>query len=436
MTPVFDNNIIQLHLSDARQLPIPDESIDCVVTSPPYFGLRDYGLSAWKGGDDGCNHQVGRFEYASSSKQKRNSGSAGHQAIDGCPKCGAKRVDTQLGLESTPDLYVQNMVEVFREVWRVLKPTGTVWLNLGDSYHNYRADGAYPKQTVSKTKQDLPTFAPHRGHHVEGLKSKDLMGMPWRVAFALQADGWYLRSDIIWSKINPMPESVQDRPTKAHEYIFLLTKSPKYYYDADAIKEEAVAERWGGHKPMNLNNTKDTNGVFRGLTRERDMMPSHRNKRSVWEINTHPSPEAHFATFPEKLVEPCIMAGTSEKGVCTECGKPWDRTFTRTDDRHWSERGDYSSKKLQALKETGFRNDGGGAFEGSAYHPTGWQPTCECNADIVPATVLDPFVGSGTTMAVAQRLGRRGIGTDLNEEYLALAAKRLRSISMPMNMGI
>jgi len=191
---VFNNGYITLYHADARHLPTPDESIDCVVTSPPYWGLRDYGLEG-----------------------------------------------EGIGLESTPDLYVQNMVEVFKEVWRVLKPTGTVWLNLGDSYHNYRSDGAYPKQTVSKTKQDLPTFAPNRGHHIEGLKSKDLMGMPWRVAFALQADGWYLRSDIIWSKPNPMPESVKDRPTKAHEYIFLLTKSPRYYYDIDAIREDHIS---------------------------------------------------------------------------------------------------------------------------------------------------------------------------------------------------
>ena len=322
MQEVFNNTYVTLYQADARQLPIPDESIDCVVTSPPYWGLRDYGLE-----------------------------------------------DQGLGLEPTPEEYCANMVAVFREVWRVLKPTGTVWLNLGDSYSSQ--GGAVPEQTVRGSQNYV-----NRGQSgsngigtsrkpVSGLKPKDLVGIPWRVAFALQADGWYLRSDIIWSKPNPMPESVSDRPTKAHEYIFLLTKSPKYYYDTDAIKEEAVAERWGGHKPMNLNNTKDTNGVFKGLTRERDMMPSHRNKRSVWTVNTEPYPEAHFATYPEKLVEPCIMAGCPLGGV-----------------------------------------------------------------------VLDPFAGSGTTMAVAQRLGRRGIGTDLSTEYLALASKRLGSIALPMNLGM
>jgi hypothetical protein len=197
-----------------------------------------------------------------------------------------------------------------------------------------------------------------------------------------------------------MPESVTDRPTKAHEYIFLLTKSPKYYYDADAIRTKG--------------------------------MDGDRNKRSVWEIATQPYPEAHFATYPEKLVEPCILAGTSEKGVCAECGKPWERTFERIDDRHWTERGNYNSAKLQALKATGFRNDGGGAFEGFAYSPTGWQPTCECNADTVPATVLDPFAGSATTLAVAQRLGRKGIGIELNSEYIELAVNRLTKIPLPL----
>ena len=345
----FDNGFARLYQADARHLPIPDNSVDCVVTSPPYWGLRDYGLE-----------------------------------------------EQGIGLEQTPEEYCTNMVEVFREVWRVLKPTGTVWLNLGDSY-----------------------------------SSKDLVGIPWRVAFALQADGWYLRSDIIWSKPNPMPEPVRDRPTKSHEYVFLLTKSPRYYYDADAIREEAVAERWGGHKPMNLNNTKDTNGVFKGLSRERDMMPSHRNKRSVWEIATHPYPEAHFATYPEKLVEPCILAGTSEKGVCAECGKPWEREV---------EKSPYTpplvydgSRNVDASRQDKTRKLSGKQYNEQAHTTTiGWQPTCECNADTVPATVLDPFAGSGTTLAVAQRLGRKSIGTDLSEEYLKLASKRLGAISMPM----
>jgi len=350
----FDNNIIQLHLSDARQLPIPDESVDCVVTSPPYWGLRDYGL------------------------------------------------DNGIGLEATPEDFCANMVEVFREVWRVLKPTGTVWMNLGDSYND-----------------------------------KQLVGIPWRVAFALQADGWYLRSDIIWSKKSPMPESVKDRPTKAHEYIFLLTKSPKYYYDADAIREP-LAPASIGRLQQNIEGQTGTTRANGGMKSNGNFkavgdIEQGRNKRSVWEIATQPYPEAHFATYPEKLVEPCILAGTSEKGVCAECGKPWERIMEVSGGTIGTAWHDHTDDLVRGMRD----NSGGKATDGTYKREhKGWQPTCECNADIVSATVLDPFVGSGTTMAVVQRLGRRGIGTDLNEEYLALASKRLRSISMPMNMGI
>ena len=208
------------------------------VTSPPYWGLRDYGE------------------------------------------------DAQLGLEQTPEEYVENMVKVFSEVKRVLRDDGTLWLNLGDSYYNYRpGKGQYvPKQTVSKTRQDLPMEVGRRANKLEGLKEKDLVGIPWRVAFALQADGWYLRQDIIWNKPNPMPESVRDRCTKSHEYIFLLSKNKKYYYDHEAIKEPTV------------------NGT------------EWKNKRSVWNVSLKPYKEAHFATYPPDLIEPCILAGCPDNG--------------------------------------------------------------------------------------------------------------------------
>ena len=266
MLKLFNNEFVTLYNCDSRQIPIPDESVDCVVTSPPYYGLRDYGI------------------------------------------------DGQIGLEESPEEYVNTMVKVFREVWRVLKPTGSVWLNLGDSYYNYRpGNGAkYPKQSVSNTRQDLPTNSSKRANKLEGLKEKDLVGIPWKVAFALQADGWYLRSDIIWSKPNPMPESVHDRPTKAHEYIFLLTKSPKYYYDADAIREitgkEASWDNYGG-KGMIDHPTgpgRKQIDLTMGTSQKKAMPyishPNGRNKRSVWTINTQPYSEAHFATFPEKLI--------------------------------------------------------------------------------------------------------------------------------------
>jgi len=244
---------------------LPNSAQMC-VTSPPYYGLRDYGGE-----------------------------------------------DSQIGMEQSPEEYVDELVKTFRLVRDVLKDDGTLWLNIGDSYYNYRSDGNYPKQSVSKTRQDLPQSTPVRGNKLEGLKSKDLIGIPWMLAFALRADGWYLRQDIIWHKPNPMPESVKDRCTKAHEYIFLLSKSKYYHYDHEAIKEKAVGERWGGNTPINMDNTKDVDNQFSGLTRPRKMVYDKRNKRSVWKVNTKPYKGAHFAVFPEELIEPCILAG-SEKG--------------------------------------------------------------------------------------------------------------------------
>ena len=434
---IFDNGIVQLYKADARSLPIPDNSVDCVVTSPPYWGLRDYGTAEWIGGDEGCDHTISMPLKWNDPKRGTDytRPEVAHRGGDSskCFLCGAKRIDEQIGLEPTPEEYCSTMVQVFREVWRVLKPTGTVWLNLGDSYSSQ--GGGQVEQTV-RTSDDYVN-AGQMGSSgigtsrkpVSGLKPKDLVGIPWRVAFALQADGWYLRADIIWSKPNPMPESVSDRPTKAHEYIFLLTKSPRYYYDADAIREQAVGERWGGHKPMNLNNTKDTNNVFNGLTRERDMMPSHRNKRSVWEITTQPYPEAHFATYPESLVSPCILAGTSEKGVCAECGNPWVRESIVTNVPERETR-DNRIGVIPGRDHASRMNSKAMVKVDREF--TGWQPTCDCDAETVPATILDPFIGSGTTVAVAQKLGRRGVGVDISNEYLELASKRIGSISLPM----
>ncbi len=240
------------------------------VTSPPYYGLRDYGGE-----------------------------------------------EKQIGQEQSPEEYIENLVEVFRSVRDVLTDDGTLWVNIGDSYYNYRPGRGQGlvKQTVSNTKQDLPDMCPRRGNKLRGLKEKDLIGIPWMLAFALRADGWYLRQDIIWHKPNPMPESVKDRCTKAHEYIFLLSKSRKYYYDHEAIKEKAVGERWGGNTPINMNNTKDTNNQFSGLTRPRKMVYDKRNKRSVWKVTTKPYKGAHFAVFPPELIEDCIKAGSEEGDI-------------------------------------------------------------------------------------------------------------------------
>jgi len=284
--------------ADARHIPLKDECVQCVVTSPPYYGLRDYA---------GCDCSQGRFGRG------ENAGPGGEmnyklgEPNPDCPKCGGTgRVDIpQIGLEESPEGFVEELVGVFSEVWRVLRDDGTAWLNLGDSYaanrpyqvHNTKGAGGH---TYSKG-SSVPI----------GLKSKDLIGIPWRVALALQADGWYLRSDIIWHKPNPMPESVTDRPTKSHEYLFLLTKSARYYYDADAILEPA-----NQHKGKVLDNRESGTGLARGMFGQADRQgnfqshPNGRNKRSVWTITTKPTPYAHFATFPPKLIEPCILAGS------------------------------------------------------------------------------------------------------------------------------
>jgi DNA modification methylase len=230
-------------------------------------------------------------------------------------------VDNQLGLEPTPELYVQRIVEVFREVRRVLHPSGTLWLNLGDSYAGGGGFSPNSPSNMAGSKQTTQRGAIAGNIRPQGsIKAKDLVGIPWMVAFALRADGWYLRCDVIWAKGNPMPEAVTDRPTRSHEYVFLLTKSPRYFYDADAIREPmADYARKGGTAPSTAGGS-TTNGI--GSNSLHQMATSGRNKRSVWTINPRPYPEAHFATFPEALPRTCILAGTSAHGVCPRCSAP------------------------------------------------------------------------------------------------------------------
>ena len=272
---------------------LPDQSVNTVVTSPPYFGLRDYGTGKWVGGDPECNHMRDSKVGDTTTTGHKGMDDKGHAVGDAiykneCKKCGAVREDSQFGLEETPEEFCDNLVKLFREIRRVLKDDGTVWLNLGDSYagsgKNRNADGSSNEKGIEGTKQGtsqgtiLGDLRPVKANEI-GLKAKDLIGIPWRVAFALQADGWYLRQDIIWNKPNPMPESVKDRCTKAHEYIFLLSKSKSYYYDHEAIKVEGS------------------------------------NKRSVWTVVPRSFKGAHFATFPPELIEPCILAGCPEGGT-------------------------------------------------------------------------------------------------------------------------
>ena len=280
------------------------------VTSPPYFGLRDYGHP------------------------------------------------DQLGLEQTPEQYIAAMVEVFRCVWDVLADDGTLWLNIGDSYASNPASGG--AQSSRMTGGEHKRTPPERKYQrPDGLKPKDLIGIPWMLAFALRADGWYLRQDIIWSKPNPMPESVRDRCTKAHEYVFLLSKSERYFFDAEAIKEPAVTV--GDTRHLRRDKTADARLSPSGREGNGKPQAETRNRRSVWTVATRPYKGAHFATFPPALIEPCILAGSRVNDI-----------------------------------------------------------------------VLDPFMGSGTTAAVALRHGRRYVGCELNPEYLPLQQSRMKEMAMPL----
>jgi DNA modification methylase len=379
-----------MHCGDALTVlqTLPSGSVQTCITSPPYWGLRDYGVAG------------------------------------------------QLGLEPTPEAYVAAMVAVFREVRRVLRDDGTLWLNLGDSYAT-GGTGGY-NGGIELVHMDAAQDIGYRGVP-SGLKPKDLVGVPWRVAFALQADGWYLRSDIIWAKPNPMPESVTDRPTKSHEYLFLMSKSPTYFYDAEAIKEPSARPEMIGRPNGHLGAV--DKGAPGGQARQgnfgrAEIYDASRNRRSVWTVATAPYPEAHFATFPPDLIKPCVLAGTSEKGCCAVCGAPWERMVERGE----LVKGNRHHGLISPIKRDGSLSAWsrpGGKVETvvpNAHRETrllGWHPACACAAPSVPCTVLDPFAGAGTTLYVAKELARHAIGIELNPAYMALAEDRVRQEVFP-----
>ena len=351
---------------------LPSESVQTIVTSPPYYGLRDYGVTG------------------------------------------------QIGLERTPAEYVGKLVEIFREARRVLRKDGTFWLNLGDSYGHGTSTARQPSHTSKKIslEQHEAQGTRHGGH------AKQLMMIPARVAIALQDDGWWLRSEIIWFKPSAMPESVQDRPTRAHEQIYLLAKSEHYYYDADAIKEPSLypdddrkARAHVAHKSM-------PTPLIAGM-RPGSGTYAYRNKRDVWTVSSPGYPEAHFATFPPKLIEPCILAGTSPQ-ACEICGSPWKR---RTEREFVPQQDVRDAAKLAKASNKGMDNfNGWGTAPRGTVNVTtaGWQPTCTCpNHSLAHCIVLDPFMGSGTTALVALKHNRDYCGIELNPEYVQLAQKRI-----------
>jgi DNA modification methylase len=372
-------------------------SVQTCITSPPYWGLRDYG-------DTG-----------------------------------------QLGLEPTPEQYIANLVAVFREVRRVLRDDGTVWLNLGDSYNSpgNNNNGRNSSGLNSNPAADV-AMKDRQTRRVENLKPKDLVGTPWMVAFALRADGWWLRSDIVWAKPNPMPESVTDRPTRSHEYLFLLTKSARYFYDADAVRED-VTERddWGENIVRKRNSGGRTDGytVASGTLGDPER---GRNRRSVWTVATQPFPGAHFATFPPKLIEPCVLAGSPPQ-CCGHCGAPWERVIEEkvSGDGHLCPQDQQGrDKRAETRRSLSEAADVSSRLHGQYYDisrtTVGWLPSCECGwvgpEDPPTSTVLDPFCGAGTTGVVALRHDRDFVGIELNPDYAQMARDRIREDAPLLNV--
>jgi DNA modification methylase len=403
---------------------LAERSVHACVTSPPYYGLRNYGLppTAWP-----------EISYS---------------PMPGLPPIVIPPMKCCLGLEPTPEAYTAHLVHVYRLVWRVLRDDATAWLNLGDSYAADRGGTCHSAETLAggtggKKKEGHPTnrgrhdgYTPTRDAKKIGLKHKDLIMIPHRVAFALQADGWFVRSAIVWAKGvsfcptysgSCMPESVTDRPTSAFEMVFLLAKQAKYFYDAEAVKEkaeEASAERYkydftGRAKEQRLSvQTMDGERNFSGK----------RNLRNVFLINPKPFPDAHYAVFPTALVDPMIKASTSEKGCCPVCGAPWERVV---DKKLVNTEGHAKKDHTGPLQGSNaiIRNGQGRAGD-SVTKTLGWQPTCSCDGgDPVPCTVLDPFSGAGSTGVQCEMLGRNYIGLELSEKYAEMSAERIAKLA-------
>jgi DNA modification methylase len=437
---------------------LPARSVDMIATSPPFYGLRDYGTGTWEGGETidcpdcetreeqlhcktclgtgelGCDHLHATGGTGSSTLGAVSGGNDMSDAArersttrsfvaykDVCGKCGARRVDRQVGLEETPEQWVENLVAVFRECRRVLTEHGTLWVEIGDSYAHANLTRRTPEELAREQERDADkdyddSYVRRARNSMgvpDGMKQKDLLGQPWLLAFALRADGWYLRSEIIWSRPNPMPESVTDRPTKAHSTVFLLSKQPRYFYDADAIRDP---HQYDGRK---VTHVEQGSGSIQHRNGER--WPGEgANARSVWTIPTESTPFAHFATWPQALVRKMVMAGTSEVGICPECRAPWVRQVEAEGGsigRDWNQRRDGGKDDL-AKGHSARRETVDGTYR---RRYMGWQPSCAHSHTPVPAVVLDPFAGSGTTLLVARQLGRHAIGIELNPEYCKLA---------------
>lgn len=444
---------------------LPRKSVHCVVTSPPYWGLRDYGTGMWEGGSPACDHVERKATDAHKSSMlgpKRHEGitlpetnaafkATARQYASLCGKCGATRTDLQIGSEHSPDCgthgqaqcgrcFVCNMVGVFREVKGVLRDDGVAWLNLGDTYAGGGAGGPGKNNDYPGYRDD------NRAHRTSPLGSGNLVGVPWRVALALQADGWVLRADLPWVKRSPMPESVTSRPAKALEYVFMLTKGMNYFYDHDAVKVKSKGG-WSsaGFLPdSDKDKRSDGKTAATGASRSNrstdlvseDAGRNFRNADLFYEslktphglvvaegegpvaldVTSKGYEGAHFACFPPKLVTPLIKASTSEKGCCAACGAPWTRVTEKTKLRR-----ERPNEYVKRVGDDGTGDSIGNGVAGVASRTLGWEPECICKQgedSVVPCTVLDPFVGSGTVCEVALDHDLRSVGIDLNETYL------------------
>ena len=421
--------MIDIKIGDCRDKlkELPNNFFHTVITSPPYWGLRDYGTGKWIGGDPNCSHIAGKSRN-DADREFGTKETLTVQYRDVCKDCGAVRQDNQIGMESSPEEYVRKIVRTFQEIKRVLRDDGTLWLNLGDSYSSGGRTST-TNQSVRGDKDYGVTRPPVSG----SIKPKDLVGIPWRVALALQEDGWYLRQDIIWHKPNPMPESVKDRCTKAHEYIFLLSKSEQYYYDSEAIKEDCSEDNVKDFLNRKITNNKGKNvegsydEVRPDLTRDRkDYMPTDfkRNKRSVWTVPVKPYNEAHFAVFPTSLIEPAILAGCPPK-ICSECGTPYEREMVTIEVPERETR-DNMVGVIPKRDKTSRMNSKD--MKSLVQEDRGFTKNCSCSGSQTSAgRVLDPFGGSGTTALVADRHGRDATIIELNQKYVDIAENRLGS---------
>ena len=479
---LFQPNPPDIRLIGTDALPaldsLPERSVQAVITSPPYWGLRDYGLppSVWTPveyvpmtglppiqvpagmrGDDwaDCDHDWGEWTERHETREgvtagktrtsdrcygeaSRRFNGAHHTHIHGqfCQRCGAWR--GCLGLEPDPHLYIGHLVQVLRAIRRVLRDDGTVWLNLGDSFTSGNRKHRNRDLTSKNETRTPHTYPPTPS----GLKPKDLVGIPWRAAFALQADGWYLRSDIVWAKGvsfarnecgNAMPESVTDRPVRGHEFLFLLAKSEHYYYDHYAVQEAAVAKLQRRLTPRHSarDQVMRTDKVYPyRLMDEPARAQSRRNLRDVWRLNTRPFKGAHFAVFPPDLVRPALRAATPEIGVCAVCGAPWHRR-TRRDAMVAQDPCRPDPRTGGVFSTQGWDRTGMTHQQLSiwlAEHPEeheGWVSGCSCGARTTPALVLDPFAGAGTTGVVAREEGRAAILIEPKGDYREIIASRL-----------